>query len=1106
MLADMFFKSDFVLPPKPDAAEGTQKPVLSLCGEWNFAVISRYEDALCPNVKWTAKMVPDDVPAYLRLIPDLPIKKFAYKKDIRIPYDFAGKKIIIRFEGAQGACRVYCNGQYVTKHDHGYLTWDADITEFISDGLASVTVCFTNNDDEIIGDNLGGLVKPIWLIALPYDRFDSFHAETVFDEEYKNATLRIKAKITAAAGKKVTARYILKDRDGTVIDAFETQEASSVDERVYERSIKAPKKWDAEHPNLYRLEGHILSDNRLIEKIHKNIGFRQVKVIKNRLYVNGAEVKLRGACRHDITAHHGHYMTNEELKRDVLLFKEANINYIRTSHYPPYEAFLDLCDELGMYVEDEAAFAFIGSTLKFTPKEPHYAQRFLSFYAEMLERDKSHPSVIIWSLANESICGYNFDLGNEYVHATDGTRPTKFSYPMTVRNEAEQPDIWSVHYNAYYSKLGEKNDNQGFGYSYGADKPILNDEYAHLCAYNRQEIQRDPYIRLFWGEGLYEFWNNIYKTEGALGGAIWAGIDHTPCDYNLDHYEWGIVDIYRRKKPEFWCVKKAYSPIRLDEKSTIEDCVNGIKIENRYFHTNLNEVRVLWSNGVESGEVPGPDVKPFLTGTLMLPKQALMRDRLMLDFFDISGLNVESCVLYSKEFIKEELNANALPERKAVSTKETPSAYILFNDLISVTVDKSSGMISAAHKGRQLIKSGPYLNVPNMRLGNWELDNLDFCMNDAYSAVIRSEGKYGSDIDVCFEVTVNGNGVIGTKYFINRVNINSTVWNMKLRVGTCLGGLSEKGIYYLLTDKADSIEWKRKGFFSVYPPDNIGRLSGKADRFAEAKPATQSNELWQDETREKFLNGKYDTDFSGTRDFRAAKHNIIYANVICSKNGACIKNISDGAKHIRLETVHSQDEFVKCDDERIAYSGNWYKLPDAGCISGAEFISNQLNANVKFGFCGRGIEWYGSTDTDYGIAAVYIDGSLVDDDINTRTNIVDFAGSSVGFDKRYKKLLFAVNNLEYGSHTITIKVTGKKGLNATDAYISIDAFRVIGREQKSSVKMAVYSDYNFPSLSWGNKINDRVDIECGDSDEFTMILTDETNETDKKGEKQNAGN
>ena len=405
----------------------------------------------------------------------------------------------------------------------------------------------------------GGMLHSSWLYVLPEAYVNALYLSPLFDEDMETCSLRVdidlanmpesidgKGKIRSAemaAGKEkgrlasaavYKAEFALYDPNG-----IKTKEKSLVlDNKIKgyytdQLYVANPVLWDAEHPRLYRFELILYKLDSIsgtwepLEQINKKVGLRKLERKGNRLFVNHNEVKLRGVCRHEISPRNGRALTNELIEQDVALFKEANCNYIRTSHYPPSEYFLDQCDEHGIYVEDELALAFIARTLPYTQRDPKETNRYLSHFAETMARDYNHPCVIIWSLCNESFGGHNFDLLNRFAHLKDPTRMTKFSYPMTIREEHEMPDIWSIHYSEYNADLAGKKDNLSVGGAPGKDMPVLHDEYVHVACYNREEMRRDPNIRSYWGESIRIFWDNIWNTEGALGGAIWAGIDET---------------------------------------------------------------------------------------------------------------------------------------------------------------------------------------------------------------------------------------------------------------------------------------------------------------------------------------------------------------------------------------------------------------------------------------------------------------------------------------------------------------------------------------------------------------------------------------------------
>ena len=290
------------------------------------------------------------------------------------------------------------------------------------------------------------------------------------------------------------------------------------------------------------------------------------------MLVNGHQVKLRGACRHDIHPTLGRTTTLELDSLDAVLFKQANMNFVRTSHYPPTERFLEFCDRYGIYVESETAVCFVDTYRQKNYKPGRsqndlaFAERYLGQCREMVKSLRSHPSILFWSIGNESVYGSNFQLCWDWIKATDTTRPVIFSYPgSAVEKKAEIFDILSMHYQNVYGNVGQwgmsTHNFQGHGI------PALFDEWAHPACYTYATLQTDPNIREFWGKSLDMMWSGLFNAPGGLGGAIWGYVDETfslpepkfgtsfwkefartakPLDYQgncVGYGEWGIVDV-----------------------------------------------------------------------------------------------------------------------------------------------------------------------------------------------------------------------------------------------------------------------------------------------------------------------------------------------------------------------------------------------------------------------------------------------------------------------------------------------------------------------------------------------------------------------------------
>ena len=338
---------------------------------------------------------------------------------------------MLKFQGINGFATVYVDGKQVAYHENGFITWNVDITEEVcGKQTLSLAIDVDEESDIVSAYSHGGMLHSSWLYVLPEAYVNALYLSPLFDEDMETCSLRVdidlanmpesidgKGKIRSAemaAGKEkgrlasaavYKAEFALYDPNG-----IKTKEKSLVlDNKIKgyytdQLYVANPVLWDAEHPRLYRFELILYKLDSIsgtwepLEQINKKVGLRKLERKGNRLFVNHNEVKLRGVCRHEISPRNGRALTNELIEQDVALFKEANCNYIRTSHYPPSEYFLDQCDEHGIYVEDELALAFIARTLPYTQRDPKETNRYLSHFAETMARDYNHPCVIMWSI------------------------------------------------------------------------------------------------------------------------------------------------------------------------------------------------------------------------------------------------------------------------------------------------------------------------------------------------------------------------------------------------------------------------------------------------------------------------------------------------------------------------------------------------------------------------------------------------------------------------------------------------------------------------------------------------------------------------------------
>lgn len=654
-----------------------------------------------------------------------------------------------------------------------------------------------------------------------------------------------------------------------------------VNHRV-EIPIKNPHKWDAEHPNLYTLRASLVLDGVVVETISEQFGFREVEKAGNKLLVNGNVVKLRGGCRHDAHPTKGRAISPDLDEKDVILFRDANINFIRTSHYPPSEAFLDFCDKYGMYVEEETAMCFSGFPIRGTTwpyyDDPLYLARHMEQFAEMIERDRSHPGVIIWSLGNESKWGKNVQKQFEYVKLEDPGRPVIWSYPRFVPEGISCYDIYSSHYPGYESQL--RNEFM----------PVLYDEYCHVACYNRRTLQRDPGVRDFWGETLKHYWDNMIKSDGCLGGAIWGLVDEVFMlpDTCVGYGAWGIIDGWRREKPEYWLTKKAYSPIKIDEKNPADVRFGHqikIPLMNQFGHTNLNEITVQWSAGADKGTISGPDIPPHCEGYLELPVRSWNNgDILKLAFIRGNAILVDE---YTMPLGEEKIVSFPPVQGPAPKVHDESSKISIRGSNFELEFNKETGLLQkGTYDGIALLEGGPFLNLGYAESGKWSPISISSSVNND-EAIVNILGKYDT-VSVDFEVRIDGAGLITTQYIINSIPRNCT----------------EAGVVYLLSSKIDRLEWERKAQWSAYPEDHIGRAKGIAWRTRKQGAENYRIEPawpWAFDIRDYYYFGADDAGNRGTNDFRSQKCNIWYASCIAEGTDKRIRVESDGSCAVMVE-------------------------------------------------------------------------------------------------------------------------------------------------------------------------------------------------------------
>lgn len=471
--------------PIPASVTGTYNPKMSLNGTWLFnprPSADFYKQKA--NQDWKPIVVPGQWSMQGFAVDSM--QYAGYQRNFTIPSDWKGNTIKLRFDGVSSESEIYINSQKAGYHLGGMTAFELDITSLVKEGENKVDVKVRSESlADMLGSltqyaahQLGGITRKVTLFAVPTTYITDLRVETDLDDDYKDAELKVFTKIqntTNQEQKNISVRLTLDNSNLVIEKTIPSIAANTTWSGTLEGKVKDPAKWDNEHPNLYDMKIELNQNKQVLERINKKIGFREIQVVGNQVLVNGKAVKLAGVCRHEVHPLTGRVLTEELQRKDVELYRDANVNFIRTSHYSPAEELLEICDELGMFVEVEAPVCWIGhhanenwKTLNY--RDEMYYDYVLQANMENIHFYRNHPSVLFWSMANESYWNKGFAQVYEYVKLADTTRPSAFHDQGYggFNNQGSTLPISNIHYPG----------PNGYKQAAKSDRPMVYGEYC----------------------------------------------------------------------------------------------------------------------------------------------------------------------------------------------------------------------------------------------------------------------------------------------------------------------------------------------------------------------------------------------------------------------------------------------------------------------------------------------------------------------------------------------------------------------------------------------------------------------------------------------------
>ena len=593
-----------------------------------------------------------------------------YRRSFQLPAGWEARgQTFLRFEGVMSAFYVWINGERVGYSQGSMEPSEFNITNYLHAGENQIALeVYRYSDGSYLEDQdfwrFGGIHRSIHLLHTPDIRIRDYAVRTLpVSTDYQDFILQIDPQFSVyrgMTGKGTTLQGVLKDASGREIatlkgdveDILDLEHKAGRMNKWYPQrgprklgrmsaTIKSPKRWTAETPYLYKLHLALLTaEGEVIQQVEQSVGFRSVEIRNGQLLVNGASVRFRGVNRHEHDPRTARVMSEERMLQDILLMKQANINAVRTSHYPNVSRWYELCDSLGLYVMDEADIEEHGlrGTLASTP-DWHAA--FLDRAVRMAERDKNHPSIVMWSMGNESGYGPNFAAISAWLHDFDPTRPVHYEGAQGAGGEPDPKTVDVI--SRFYTRVKQEYLNPGI--AEGEDKeraenarwerlleiaertndnrPVMTSEYAHSMGNALGNFK--------------EYWDEIYSNPRMLGGFIWDWVDQGIYktlpdgrimvayggDFgdkpNLKAFCFnGLLMSDRETTPKYWEVKKVYSPVELRVES------GELRVTNRNHHTDLSQYRCLWTLSIDGkqkdqGEITLPEVAPGESETISLP-------------------------------------------------------------------------------------------------------------------------------------------------------------------------------------------------------------------------------------------------------------------------------------------------------------------------------------------------------------------------------------------------------------------------------------------------------------------------------------------------------
>ena len=730
-----------------------------------------------------------------------------YHKTFVINDDWSDKEVFVHFGGVNSAFYLWINGKKIGYSEGSKTPAEFNITNYINKGKNSMFLQVIRwSDGTYIEDQdfwrLSGIERDVFLYAQPKIAVRDIFVKTNLNDDLKKSEIKIDIDIKNFNDfdSKISIKSKLYDDKNQLIKNItkDIQVKSLSTQKINLKSeIIGPLLWSAENPNLYYLTTTLIKDGKETHSIGQQIGFRKIELKNGQILVNKQPILFKGVNRHEHDEFTGHVVSKESMIKDIEIMKQNNINSVRTSHYPNDPYWYELCNKYGIYLIDEANVEShgFGYEKNDTPAfKTEFDAMHMDRWKRMVERDKNHPSIIMWSLGNEAGDGPIFVKGYDWIKSFDESRLV--FYEMT----SEKPDILK-------RGISLKPHTDFFGWMYAtmnqlkreylgkfSNRPFIWAEYSHAMGNSNGNIS--------------DLWDMVHKERQMQGGFIWDFVDQGLADFNDEGKKYwkyggdfspnnyhndtnfcmnGLINSDRTFHPAMEEIKKVYQDISFSLKNNKDSIY--LKVENQYFFTNLKDFDFKYELLKDGEVVKEGDFKIDLLAQkskiISIPVNKYLfhenyKNKNTSDYYlnVYSYLNkdknlVPSGHLMAKEQIeifKSKINYSITNSSKLIKTELNDNILKVFNDNIKVVFDNISGELkNYVVNKKEFINKSPHLNFWRAPIDNDYGNDLP-----GRSKEWKLASKNRSLINFNYETLNNNKVKVIVEYELSNINSSYT--------------------------------------------------------------------------------------------------------------------------------------------------------------------------------------------------------------------------------------------------------------------------------------------------------------------------------------------